>query len=75
MVALDFPAYGSIYFSDGSVNPTFSKLLTTGFCLGPDRRTEYWDCDFEELKNYTTIKPNRGPCELLKVLVMPDMSD
>ena len=75
MVALDFPAYGSIYFTDDSVNPAVAKPINSDFCLGPNCGKEYWDCNFEDPKNYTTIKSNRGPCELLKVLTMLHVSD
>ena len=62
--ALDFPAYGSLYFSNGPKNLVSNIPVGQEFCIGPNCRTRYWDIVFGETRNYTSVDPNRGPCKL-----------
>ncbi|KAL9099824.1 MAG: hypothetical protein Q9163_004727 [Psora crenata] len=61
LAAIDFPAYGSLYFADAPLHPTFMLPLTPGFCIGPHCGTRYWDCNVGEARYYNSTKPNRGP--------------
>ncbi|KAI1951730.1 hypothetical protein LOZ57_001142 [Ophidiomyces ophidiicola] len=66
---LDFPAYGSLYFSNASFLDDRSKKLLesdTKYCIGPHcRGSTYWDCNVGEPRHYTFSAPNRGPwCDL-----------
>ncbi|PGH11553.1 hypothetical protein AJ79_04811 [Helicocarpus griseus UAMH5409] len=63
MSKLDFPAYGSLYFSDApslkSNYPTYR--VDEKYCIGPSCGVIYWDCDIGHPKYYYYAKPNRGP--------------
>ena len=60
---LEYPAYGSLYFSDA---PFLQGLQTfavnSQFCVGPSCRVAYWNCDVADLKYHHYAKPNQGPC-------------
>ncbi|KAL3417373.1 hypothetical protein PVAG01_11373 [Phlyctema vagabunda] len=60
MAALNFSAYGSIYFADIQIDPEL-KISLGEFCLGPSCAKEYWDCMPGESRYYEQKKPNRGP--------------
>ena len=64
IAAIDFTAYGSIYFADSSFHPASVLPLGQGFCIGPHCGARYWDCNVGESRFYNLTKPNRGPCEL-----------
>lgn len=58
---IDFPAYGSLYFSTSWVG-SFSMLPIDGdFCVGPHCGTRYWNCG--DRRYYEHGVPNHGPCE------------
>ena len=62
--AIDFTAYGSIYFADSSFDLGSTLPIDQGFCIGPHCGAKYWDCNVGEARFYNLTKPNRGPCEL-----------
>lgn len=63
MHALEFPAYGSIYFSDAPVGDAQRVELDKGFCVGPHCDDRYWPCLPGEPRFYDRMPPNRGPCK------------
>lgn len=63
--ALDFPAYGSLYFTNNPVDPTLTIPVSEGYSLGPSCRTRYWHCSVGDVRYYTLTRPNRGPCKIL----------
>ncbi|EEP78409.1 predicted protein [Uncinocarpus reesii 1704] len=60
---LDFPAYGSLYFSDATFFGSESKfkLQDEKYCVGPHCKTTYWDCNVGEPRYYHFKGPNQGP--------------
>ena len=58
---LDFPAYGSLYFSTSVSGSSFTLPLQDDFCIGPHCGTRYWDCG--DCRYYRHYAPNHGPCE------------
>lgn len=65
IAALEFPAYGSLYFADGPLNSAFTIPSAPGFCVGPHCGTRYSDCNVHDARYYAFTKPNRGPCKLI----------
>ncbi|KAL9576096.1 MAG: hypothetical protein Q9212_007389 [Teloschistes hypoglaucus] len=61
IAAIDFPAYGSLYFADVPIDSASKVPFTPGFCIGPHCGTMYWDCNVGEARYYISVKPNRGP--------------
>ncbi|KAK2808028.1 hypothetical protein FQN50_005110 [Emmonsiellopsis sp. PD_5] len=65
MAKLDFPAYGSLYFSNASFLDSGSKQMLESdpkFCVGPHcRGSTYWDCNVGEPRYYAFSERNRGP--------------
>ncbi|PGG97355.1 hypothetical protein AJ79_09226 [Helicocarpus griseus UAMH5409] len=65
MAELDFPAYGSLYFTDASFLDSGCKQTLENdpmYCLGPHcRGSTYWDCNVGEPRYYAFSGPNRGP--------------
>ncbi|KAK2750680.1 hypothetical protein FQN57_002753 [Myotisia sp. PD_48] len=61
---LEFPAYGSLYFSDASFIEADSKHKLDSdpmYCIGLHcRGSTYWDCNVGEPRSYTFKGPNRG---------------
>lgn len=67
--SLEFPAYGSLYFADSSLELGSSVPLTPGFCIGSDCTKRHWDCNIGgtigDPKYYNaSTQPKRGPCKL-----------
>lgn len=64
MSKMDFPAYGSLYFSNTPFlgNETTRKV-DENYCIGPSCGIIYWDHDIGHPKYYHYAKPNRGPCK------------
>lgn len=61
IVDLNFPAYGSLYFSR-TPDITASKLpLDQEFCIGPHCGAIYWNCNVGRPRYYHNVKPNQGP--------------
>ncbi|EFR01815.1 hypothetical protein MGYG_04815 [Nannizzia gypsea CBS 118893] len=62
---LDFPAYGSLYFSDSPFLDAGSKQKLDAdhrYCIGPHcRSSTYRDYNVGESRYYRFEKPNRGP--------------
>lgn len=64
---LDFPAYGSLYFTDAVFFDTDSKRIMDNnpeFCIGSHCRSTYWDCNIEESRYHVFKRSNRGSCEV-----------
>ncbi|KAI9743956.1 MAG: hypothetical protein M1818_002690 [Claussenomyces sp. TS43310] len=45
LAALEFPAYGSLYFANAPFDSALKKEFSKGFCIGPHCGTAYWDLD------------------------------
>ena len=63
MVAIEFPGYGSLYFSDAPIDPGLKLELADGFCLGPHCGAKFWNCNTHKTGIYGDSNHNRGPCE------------
>lgn len=63
MAALDFPAYGSLYFSDAPLPSEKKVPFEEGYCVGPHCGPVYWNCSPGELDLYGGPSPNCGPCK------------
>ncbi|KAI4157290.1 MAG: hypothetical protein LQ342_008408 [Letrouitia transgressa] len=61
MAAIDFPAYGSLYFDNVDIDSALKYSFTPGYVIGPHCGTTYWDCEAREPRYYNSAKPNRGP--------------
>ncbi|KAK2764527.1 hypothetical protein FQN54_009222 [Arachnomyces sp. PD_36] len=62
MSKIDFPAYGSIYFSNATfLRDESTKKVDENYRIGPSCGVRYWDCDIGHTKYYHYGKPNRGP--------------
>ena len=62
MASLDFPAYGSLYFTDAPLEPRLKIPFEEGFCIGPHSSPVFWNCNPGELEFYGDPSSNRGPC-------------
>lgn len=61
LAALEFPAYGSIYFADAMFDSALKVPFVKGFCIGPHCSTVYWDCtSTSQAKNVLSV--SSGPC-------------
>lgn len=63
VVDIKFPAYGSVYFADNSLDSAYKRPLNENFSVGPHCGTRYWDCNVGESRYYDSRKPNQGPCK------------
>lgn len=61
MTQLEFPAYGSIYFVNTSLESSQKVSLGENFCIGAHTGTRFWDCDPSLPRSYNRNPPNRGP--------------
>ncbi|KFZ17573.1 hypothetical protein V501_01662 [Pseudogymnoascus sp. VKM F-4519 (FW-2642)] len=61
IVDIKFPAYGSVYFADSSLDSTCTRPLNQNFSVGPHCSARYWDCNVGEFRYYHSTKPNQGP--------------
>ncbi|EDN08148.1 predicted protein [Histoplasma mississippiense (nom. inval.)] len=61
MASLDFPAYGSLYFSDAPIDPNKKVPFEQGFCIGPNCSPVFWNRNPGELELYGGPSPNCGP--------------
>lgn len=61
MVAITFPGYGSLYFSDAPFDPHLKLELDHGFCIGPHCESTYWNCNTNENRIYGNSNNNHGP--------------
>jgi hypothetical protein len=62
MASLDFPAYGSLYFSDAPIDTSTKLAIEPGFCIGPNCNPTFWNRNPGELELYGGPSFNRGPC-------------
>ncbi|KAM5451540.1 hypothetical protein MaudCBS49596_003812 [Microsporum audouinii] len=65
MAALDFPAYGNIYFADAPIEDSLKIPLEESFCIGPYCSPLFWNCGAGEAEIYDGPSPNRGPWRTL----------
>ena len=63
MVSLGFPAYGSLYFSNGPLEPNVKVPFDPGFCIGPHCSPVFWNRSPGELELYGGPSSNCGPCQ------------
>ncbi|KAF2500409.1 hypothetical protein BU16DRAFT_556879 [Lophium mytilinum] len=61
MARLQFPSFGSLYFSDAPIDHQHRIKLRDGFCIGPHCGRSYWDCNVGEERFYEERPANRGP--------------
>ncbi|KFY77520.1 hypothetical protein V498_09310 [Pseudogymnoascus sp. VKM F-4517 (FW-2822)] len=61
VVDIKFPAYGSVYFADISLDSASKRPLNKNFSIGPHCSSRYWDCNVGESRYHHNTKPNRGP--------------
>lgn len=59
---LEFPAYGSLYFSDVPIPEHMKRGFADGFCVGPHCGPTYWNCAPGEASTYRQMN-DKGPCE------------
>jgi hypothetical protein len=59
MASLDFPAYGSLYFSDAPLESHKKIPFEEGFCIGPNCSPVFWNRNPGE----RGPSPNCGPCQ------------
>ncbi|KAM3452453.1 hypothetical protein MY3296_004477 [Beauveria thailandica] len=65
LASLNFPAYGSLYFSDAPIESNLKIPLDHGFCIGPNCNSVFWNRNPGELELYGGPSPNCGPWENL----------
>ncbi|CAG8395357.1 unnamed protein product [Penicillium salamii] len=63
MASLDFPAYGSLYFSDAPLESSKKIPLEDGFCIGPHCSSVFWNCNPGEIALYGGPGTDCGPCK------------
>ena len=68
---INFPAYGSLYFSTSSLGSFATLLIEGGFCLGPHCGIRYWNCG--DSRYYKHGIPNYGPCEHILTSLLKKM--
>jgi len=59
---LEFPAYGSLYFSDVPIPEHMKRGFADGFCVGPHCGPTYWNCAPGEASIYRQMN-DKGSCE------------
>lgn len=59
---LEFPPYGSLYFSDIPIPGHLKIDFADGFCIGPHCGSTYWNCAPGEASIYCE-NSDTGPCE------------
>ncbi|RAL02088.1 uncharacterized protein BO80DRAFT_39081 [Aspergillus ibericus CBS 121593] len=66
LTELDYPGYGSLYFSRGRGKPD-EQLLDVNplFGLGPHCNPRYWDCGSCDPRTYHRVAHNPGPWQTL----------
>lgn len=67
MADINFPVYGSLYFSTEPLAPASRLPLDRDFCIGPYCGTRYWGCG--DHRYYQHIVPNYGPCESFLTII------
>lgn len=61
MAPMDFPAYGSLYFSDAPMDSNTKVPFEKGFCIGPSCSPLFWNRNPGELELSGGPSPNCGP--------------
>ncbi|KAL8859337.1 MAG: hypothetical protein Q9178_004275 [Gyalolechia marmorata] len=61
MAAIDFHAYGSLYFDNIDIDSALKYSFAPGYVIGPHCGSTYRDCEVREPRYYSSVKPNRGP--------------
>jgi hypothetical protein len=52
MALLNFPAFGSLYFSDAPISNSKKIPFEDGFCVGPNCSPVFWNCGPSEQQLY-----------------------
>ncbi|KAG9512399.1 hypothetical protein KCU85_g9805, partial [Aureobasidium melanogenum] len=60
LTELEFPAYGSLYFSDAPIAGHLKRDFANGFCVGPHCGSTYWNCAPGEASIYRQ-NDDQGP--------------
>ncbi|KAJ5144279.1 hypothetical protein N7526_001787 [Penicillium atrosanguineum] len=68
---IDFPAYGSLYFSTSPLRSFATLPIEGGFCLGPHCGTRYWNCGDGRYYNHGV--PNHGPYSRVHDAAVPTL--
>ena len=68
IVDLEFPAYGSLYFTNTPNFPASKLSLDQEYCVGPNCGAMYWNCHVGQPRYYHEVNPNQGPCKSTKCL-------
>jgi hypothetical protein len=63
MAALEFPAFGSIYFHDAPIDPALRISFDDGFCIGPHCNPVLWNRGPGESELYGNSGRDHGPCK------------
>ncbi|KAM3531953.1 hypothetical protein MY4038_004302 [Beauveria bassiana] len=63
MASLNFPAYGSLYFSNAPIESNLKIPLDHEYCIGPNCNSVLWNRNLGEPELYGRPSPNCGPCE------------
>ncbi|KAJ5223489.1 hypothetical protein N7468_008031 [Penicillium chermesinum] len=66
MASLDFPAYGSLYFSNVPIDASLKAPIEQGFCIGPHCSPIFWNRNPGEAELYGAPSPNCGPWKTLQ---------
>ncbi|KGQ08237.1 hypothetical protein BBAD15_g6428 [Beauveria bassiana D1-5] len=71
MASLNFPAYGSLYFSDAPIESNLKIPLDHEFCIGPNCNSVLWNRNPGEPELYGGPSPNCGPSseQVMRMLV------
>jgi hypothetical protein len=64
MASLQFPAYGSLYFSGRGVPNSDEFPVSDEYSIGPHCGNRYWQTTPGDNRWYDRRPPNRGPCKL-----------
>lgn len=68
MAELNFPAYGSLYFSNVSAVDSSQKIrLDDNFCIGPHCGKRFCSDGVRDIRFTHLTQPDRGPCKLLSL--------
>ncbi|PMB70932.1 hypothetical protein BM221_003392 [Beauveria bassiana] len=61
MASLNFPAYGSLYFSNAPIESNLKIPLDHEYCIGPNCNSVLWNRNPGEPELYGRPSPNCGP--------------
>jgi len=63
MAALEFPTYGSMYFTEAPIDHMLTEKIAGGFCIGPHCGTSYWDSALHDSLLCDKVNTAPGPCK------------